>query len=178
MPVEDKARAGVQEMIPDDEITDVALTFPLGYTRMQGAGMLLGGAAMGGGGGFSGVGMVLGSAVGGKLFANLKDMPASIVLAISPTAVYALGRSSSAPWGGHWDDLVPMVRFDRDKLHVDAHQTAMTLEITLTDTEHDVSLELEAKRLGNLDAKAIVELLRLSDAHVEDEVEGEDTESR
>ena len=35
----------------------------------------------------------------------------------------------------------------------------MTLEITLTDTEHDVSVELEAKRLGNLGVKAITDML-------------------
>ena len=35
----------------------------------------------------------------------------------------------------------------------------LTLEITLTDTEHDVFVELEAKRLGNLGIKEITELL-------------------
>ena len=35
----------------------------------------------------------------------------------------------------------------------------MTLEITLTDTEHDVSVELEAKRLGNLGIKEVTRLL-------------------
>jgi hypothetical protein len=35
----------------------------------------------------------------------------------------------------------------------------MSLDITLHDTEHDVSLELEAKRLGNLGITEITDLL-------------------
>jgi hypothetical protein len=38
-------------------------------------------------------------------------------------------------------------------------QRAVTLEITLTDTEHDVFVELEAKRLGNLGVKEVTKLL-------------------
>lgn len=60
---------------------------------------------------------------------------------------------------GHWDNLTPMVRFDRSTLVVEVNQHAVTLDITLTDTEHHVSLQLEAKRMGSLDAKALIELL-------------------
>jgi hypothetical protein len=60
---------------------------------------------------------------------------------------------------GGWDKLTKMVRFDRATLRTDVRQRAVTLEITLTDTEHDVSVELEAKRLGNLGIKTITELL-------------------
>lgn len=154
---EASALAAVQARIPDDTILDVALTYPRGYTRAQAAGGLIGGAA-GGSNNFVGVGVALGTAVGGKLFANLKDLPASIVLAVSPTAVYALGRPSIAVVG-HWDDLTPMVKFDRRTLEVETHQHTVTLDITLRDTEHDVSLPLEAKRVGSLDAKAFVRLL-------------------
>ena len=49
----------------------------------------------------------------------------------------------------------------------------MTLEITLVDTEHDATLELEAKRLGSLDVKALLELLKLSDQHLKDEGDAE-----
>ena len=44
-------------------------------------------------------------------------------------------------------------------LRTDVHQHVATLDITLTDTEHDVSVELEAKRLGNLGVKKVIELL-------------------
>lgn len=154
---EENALEAVQALIPDDSILDVALTYPRGFTRAQAAGSLIGGAA-GSGSSFAGVGMVLGTVMGGTLFANLKDMPASIVLAVSPTAIYALGRPSMALMG-HWDNLTPMVRFDRRTLNVEVNQHAVTLDITLTDTEHDVGLPLEAKRMGSLGAKALIELL-------------------
>ena len=38
-------------------------------------------------------------------------------------------------------------------------------------TEHDATLEFEAKRLGNLDVKAQLELLKLSEAHVGERLE-------
>jgi hypothetical protein len=162
---EEHAHEAVQALVPDDTILDVALTYPRGFTAAQATGAALGSVA-GSGSDFSGVGAALGTVVGGKLFANLMDMPESIVLAVSETAVYTMGRHTAGLVGG-WDDLTPMVRFDRDKLHVDVHQGVVTLEITLTDTEHDVSLELEAKRLGSLDAKAIAELLLLSPRHTD-----------
>ena len=109
--------------------------------------------------------MVVGSMAGGKIFSDLKGMPSSFVLAISATAVYVLGRDTQAAFGG-FDKLQPMLKFDRSKLHVELKQTLATLEITLVDTEHDARLDLEAKRLGNLDVKALLELLMLSDEHL------------
>jgi hypothetical protein len=153
---EQSAREAVQALIRDDTILDVALTYPRGSTKAQ----ALGGAAGGlmAGGDFVGVGVIAGSAVGGKIFNNLKELPPTIVLAVSETAVYTLGRHKMGLVGG-WDKLTKMVKFDRSTLRTDVHQRAVTLEITLTDTEHDVLVELEAKRLGNLGIKAITELL-------------------
>ena len=108
--------------------------------------MALGG-AIGIGSDFQGVGLAIGGVVGGKIFSNLKELPQSFVLAISPTTVYVLGRDKQAPFGG-WDKLQPMIKFDRDKLRVEISQHLVTLDITLVDTEHDATLELEAKRLG------------------------------
>ena len=62
-----------------------------------------------------------------------------------------------------------MIKFDRSTLRVEVHQTLVTLEITLVDTEHDATLELESKRLGNLDVKALLELLKLSEDHLGNE---------
>ena len=169
MTQESEARAAVQALIPDDEIIDVALVYPRGTTRAQGAGMALGGVA-GMGSSFQGVGMIVGSVVGGKIFSDAKELPASFVLAISPTTVYVLGRDTQVLIGG-WDKLQPMVKFDRSKLRVEVHQTLVTLEITLVDTEHDATLELEAKRLGSLDVKALLQLLMLSEAHLGDGAE-------
>ena len=154
---EQSALEAVQALIPDDTIIDVALTHPRGYTKAQGYGMAAGSLA-GFGSDFQGAGAVLGSMAGGKVFGNLKELPQSFVLAISDTTVYVFGRDSMA-LVGHWDDMVKTVKFDRKTLLVSVHQRLATLEITLTDTEHDVSLELEAKRLGNMGVKAITDLL-------------------
>jgi hypothetical protein len=153
---EESAREAVQRLIPDDTIIDVALTYPRGFTKAQAYGIAAGGLI--GGDDFRGVGAMAGSAVGGRIFTNLKELPPSIVLAVSETAVYTLGRQKSGLVGG-WDRLTKMVKFDRRTLRTEVHQHAATLDITLTDTEHDVSVELEAKRLGNLGVKAVVELL-------------------
>ncbi len=168
---EANARAAVQALIPDDEILDVALTYPRGFTQSQGVGMAIGG-AVGMGSDFQGVGLAIGGIAGGKIFSNLKELPQSFVLAISPTTVYVLGRDKQGVFGG-WDRLQPMVRFDRDTLRVEVSQHLVTLDITLVDTEHDARLELEAKRLGTLDVKALLELMKLSDQHLED-AEGEE----
>lgn len=162
---EQSALEAVQALIPNDHILDVALTFPRGMTKSQAVGMSAG-AAIGFGSDFQGLGAVLGSVAGGKVFGNLKELPRSFVLAVSETTVYTFGRDSTSIVG-HWDKMVKMVKFDRRTLLVSVHQRLATLEITLTDTEHHVSLELEAKRLGNLGVKAIVDLL-LSDADAEE----------
>jgi hypothetical protein len=166
---EANARSAVQALIPDDEILDVALTYPRGFTKSQGAGMALGG-AIGFGSGFQAVGLALGGVVGGKVFSNLKELPQSFVLAISPTTVYVLGRDTQVLIGG-WDKLQPMLKFDRSTLRVEVHQTLVTLDIKLVDTEHDATLEVEAKRLGSLDVKALLELLKLSETHLGDKPE-------
>ena len=153
---EQSARDGVQALIPEDTIIDVALTYPRGYTKAQAYGMAAGGLI--GGSDFVGVGAVVGSAVGGRIFTNLKELPPTIVLAVSETAVYTLGRNTMA-LVGHWDKLTKMVKFDRTTLRTEVRQRAVTLEITLTDTEHDVFVELEAKRLGNLGVKEVTGLL-------------------
>jgi hypothetical protein len=153
---EQSARDAVQALIPDDTIIDVALTYPRGYTKSQAYGMAAGGLI--GGSDFVGVGAVAGSAVGGRIFTNLKELPPTIVVAVSETAVYTLGRNKMGLVGG-WDKLTKMVEFQRSTLKTEVRQRTVTLEITLTDTEHDVSVELEAKRLGNLGIKKITELL-------------------
>ena len=168
---EDKARAAVQALIPDDEILDVALTYPRGFTKSQAAGLAVGG-AIGFGSDFQGVATVVGGVVGGKIFANLKEVPQSFVLAVSPTKVYVLGRDSQAAFGG-WNKLQPMIKFDRATLHVELKQTLVTLNITLVDTVTDSSLELEAKRLGTLDVNALVELMMMSNQHIDDAADSE-----
>ena len=114
--------------------------------------------------------------MGGEIFSNLKELPSSFVLAISPTTVYVLGRDKQGPFGG-WDTLQPMIKFDRAKLRVEIKQNLVTLDITLVDTEHDATLDLEAKRLGTLNVKALLELLMLSETPVGDGAEVAEGES-
>ena len=167
---EDSALAAVKALIPDDEILDVALTYPRGYTKAQAVGLLAGG-VIGSGGDFQAVGAVVGGMVGGSIFSNLKDVPKSIVLAVSPSTVYVLGRDTQA-LVGHWDILEPMLKFDRAHLLVEVKQTLATLNITLVDTEHDATLELEAKRMGTLGVKGLLELLAPSDEGENDATAG------
>ena len=110
--------------------------------------------------------------VGGKIFSNLKELPQSVVLAVSPTTVYVLGRDTlgcrrSLGHAPADDQVRPRFLERRVK------QTLATLDITLVDTEHDATLELEAKRLGTLDVKALLELLMLSDEHIDSSVDEE-----
>ena len=90
---ESNARAAVQALIPDDEILDVALTYPRGFTKSQAVGMAAGG-AMGYGERLPGHRLASVGMVGGKIFSNLKELPQSFVLAVSPTTVYVLGRDT------------------------------------------------------------------------------------
>jgi len=166
---EDKARAAVQALIPDDQILDVALTYPRGVTKATAVGIAAG-SAIGFGSDFQGVAAMAGAYAGGKIFSNLKELPQSFVLAISPTMVYVLGRDKQSDFGG-WDTLQPMIKFERRTLHVELQQTLVTLNITLTDTETDSSLELESKRLGTLDVKALLELMMMSEEHLDDDAE-------
>lgn len=154
---ETSALEAVQALVPDDRILDVALTYPRGTTQSEAIGAAAGG-VMGFGSDFQGVSAVLGSVAAGKLFAATNTLPQSIVVAVSDTAVYTLGRDKLGLVGG-WDEMTKLVKFERSKLHLEVKQRVATLEITLTDTEHDVSLELEAKRLGNLGVKEVVALL-------------------
>ncbi|MGZ5302356.1 MAG: hypothetical protein ACXWEJ_11130 [Actinomycetota bacterium] len=157
---EAKLRAAIGQLV-DDDIIDVAVCHPRGYTRAQGAGSLLGGAA-GSTGNFAGVGMVLGTAVGGRLFAPLKDMPPRIGLAVTADAVYAVSMELRG-----FDNMTPMVKFERADTKVELSQHVMVKHLTLTDTEHDVSLLLETKMLNNYDIKAFAELLQIGPSHVE-----------
>ena len=66
----------MQALIPDDTIIDVALTYPRGFTKSQAYGIAAGGLI--GGDDFRGVGAMAGSAVGAKIFTDLKELPPTI----------------------------------------------------------------------------------------------------
>ena len=59
-----------------------------------------------------------------------------------------------------FDHLVPMVTFDRAATRVELQTHGIVKYLTITDTEHDVSLNLEAKMVNNYDVNAFAELLQ------------------
>ena len=154
---EDKALEGVRRAIPNDEILDVALTFPRGTAITQGAGMAIGGLA-GAGSNMAGIGQTAGYLAANAVNQSASGLPPSIVLAVSPTTVYALGRPTAAPFR-HWDDLTPLTQFDRSTLRVEHHHAGPIVEIHLSDTASSKSLSVEAKPIGNLGVTNVLALL-------------------
>jgi hypothetical protein len=158
MSTEQHARQGAQSVVPDDEILDVAVVMPRGSTF---AGVL--GAAAGVAGGPSGSTTAWGVA-GGMLAqranAASKGSYPSIVLAVSATRLYVLGRQSTGLVGG-WKKLHPVAYIERSNLAVDRHQRGTVRVIALTDTTTGTRLEFEAQNIGGLGLK---DLLRELDA--------------
>ena len=77
--------------------------------------------------------------------------------------LYAItGTYFAEPWQGY---------------NIAAVGTASALTFTFVDTEHDASLDLEAKRLGTLDVKALLELLKPTETHIGDGAEVAEGES-
>ena len=159
----------------DDTINDVAEFQPKGTagTAVAGAaaGSLAGGAVSGGNSWGNTFGAVGGAAAGKVLVGLGKDLPPRICVAVSPTEVYLLGMKA---YGYHVD---PIAKIDRDKLGVEIHQRVSVRTVVLEDLETGHKFPLEAPKLNFYHAKAMVELLMMSDAHHEEEVEEEDSEA-
>lgn len=155
------ALAAVRTKIPDDTIREAALAFPRGQTATVGTSMVLGAAlgAAGGGRVFVGVGEAVGYLGARAATEGAGHAPASIVLALSDTALYTLARDRQGLVGG-WKSMTPMVRFELDTLDVRHERRGVLVDITLHDTTHDVTVELESKLLGNM---GINDLLRRLD---------------
>ena len=152
----------------DDTISDVAEFQPKGTAAATGAGAAAG-SMVGGGATGSNWGTAIGTAGGaaaGKAMLGIgKDLPPRICVAISPTDVYLLGMKAH---GYHVD---PMAKIDREKLGVEVHQRMTVRTVVLEDVETGHRFPLEAPRLNFYHAKAMVELLMMSDEHHEEEIE-------
>lgn len=149
---EKKARAGAQALIPDDTITDVALTVPHGATMASVLGAAVGGSITQGTGGTNGAWVPMGMVVGERVAATKAGLPLSIVLAASPTAVYALGRHRTGPFMG-WKKLSPLLKIDRTHLEIRHRRHFSYREIDLIDTTTGAKLRVEAQDIGNLGIK-------------------------
>ncbi|MEA3501829.1 MAG: hypothetical protein U9R47_03580 [Actinomycetota bacterium] len=158
----------------DASISDVAEFNPKGSAGASAAGAaagsLAGGAATGGDGWGRSIGATGGLAAGRAMMGLSKDLPPRICVAVSPDEVYLLGMKA---YGYHVD---PIAKIHRDKLGVEIHQRVSVRTVVLEDLETGHKFPLEVKRLNFYHAKAMVELLMMSDAHHEEEIEEEHPE--
>lgn len=143
---EEKAREGAQAAVPDDEIIDVAVVMPRGSTF---SGVLGAAAGVGLGGDNSTAWGVTGGIVGQRMNSASKGSYPSIVLAVSATRLYVLGRTRTGVVGG-WKDLHPVAHIERRDLGVQRHQHGTVRVIELTDTSSGTTLEFEVLNIGGL----------------------------
>ena len=170
---ENKLRKAAIEATGDHTIADVAEFMPKGTAAATGAGAAVGSIAGGGATGSnwgSAIGTAGGAAAGKAMLGLGKDLPPRICVAISPSEVYLLGMKT------HGYYVEPLAKIDRDKLGVEVHQRVTVRTVVLEDIETGHKFPLEAPRLNFYHAKAMVELLMMSDEHHEEEVEEEEVE--
>jgi hypothetical protein len=153
-PREDSARAGASRAVGQD-VLDVALVSPRGSTfaRVLGAsaGSALGGSNQASWG-------VAGALIADKLNSRAAGSDPTTVLALTEDKLHVLGRNSTA-LVGHWDDLQIVATILRSTLAVARHHRGTTLVVELTDTTTGVTLEFEARPLGNLGVKDLLRQL-------------------
>jgi len=159
----------------DELITDVAEFNPKGSAGASAAGAAAGSLAGGATTGGSGWGKSLGAAGGmaaGRAFMGIgEDLPPRVCVAVSPDEVYLLGMNAM---GYHVD---PLAKIDRSQLGVEIHQRVSVRTVVLEDLETGHKFPLEVKRLNFYHAKAMVELLMMSEAHQEEEVDNDELEA-
>ena len=164
---EEKLMKAAIEATGDTSINDVAEFQPKGTAAATGAGAaagsLAGGAATDSNWGTA-IGTTGGAAAGKALIGIGKDLPPRICVAVSPSEVYLLGMKA---YGYH---VNPIAKIHRDQLGVEVHQRMTVRTIVLEDIETGHKFPLEAPRLNVYHAKAMVELLMMSDEHHDEEL--------
>jgi hypothetical protein len=169
MSKEEELMQAVIAVTGDETITDVAEFNPKGSAGASAAGAaagsLAGGAATGSNSWGQTIGAAGGMAAGRAMMGMSKDLPPRICVAISPDEVYLLGMRAM---GYHVD---PIAKIDRGQLGVEVHQRVSCRTVVLEDLETGHKFPLEVKRLNLYHAKAMVELLMMSEAHQEEEIE-------
>ncbi|ROP74065.1 hypothetical protein [Curtobacterium sp. PhB115] len=151
---EEHAREGAQSVIPDDEILDVAVVMPRGSTFASVLGSVAGVEAGGALGNTTAWG-VTGGLLGQRANSARRGSYPSIVLAVSATRLYVLGRTTTALVGG-WKNLHPVAHIDRSQLSVRRHHRGTVAVIELTDDSTGVTLEFEAMNFGGLGLKDLL----------------------
>lgn len=143
---EEHAREGAQSLLVDDEVIDVAVVMPRGSTKSGVLGAALG---VGLGGNNQMAWGVAGSMLAQRAHSASQGSYPSIVLAVSATKLYVLGRRMTGLVGG-WKDLALVAHIDRGDLKIDTRHSGTVRVIELTDTTTGNVLEFEAQNIGGL----------------------------
>lgn len=152
MSQEVKARAGAQAAVPGDQVLDVAVVMPRGSTV---SGMLGAAAGVAAGGGNSTAWGVGGGMIGQRVNAASRGSFPSVVLALSASTLYVLGRDRDGLVGG-WKHLHPVAHIDRSDLEVQHRRHAAVHIVELTDRRSGATLEFEARHVGGLGLKGLL----------------------
>lgn len=158
----------------DEKINDVAEFHPKGTAAATGAGAALGSLAGGQTGSDWGqaIGSTIGAVGGAAARAATSGMPAQVCVAVSPEEVYVLGMPTVGI-----KNLDPIAKIHRSSLGVEVHQRLTVRTVVLEDLETGHRFELEAQRLNFYHAKAMIELLMVSDHHHDEERDPIEAES-
>jgi hypothetical protein len=166
---EEKLMKAVIAATGDESIGDVAEFNPKGSAGATAAGSvagsIAGGAATGGDSWGRSFGAAGGAAAGRAMMGLSEDLPPRVCVAVSPDEVYLFGMRAM----GYRVD--PLAKIHRNRLGVEIHQRVSVRTVVLEDLETGHKFPLEVKRLNLYHAKAMVELLMMSDKHHEDEIE-------
>lgn len=177
MSFEANLMAEAQRVAGDDTIQEVADFQPKGTAGAAAAGAaagaVLGGAAVDGDGLGDSLAQSAGAA-GGALAGRAvvhhgRKLPLHLAVAVSPTEVFVFGMKGSG-WSPH---LELLGKIDRDKLGVEVHQRISVRTVVLEDLETETKYELEVGRLNFFHAKALVELLMMSESYHDEELSEE-----
>ena len=133
-------------------VLDVADVMPRGSTF---ASVLGAAAGVAGGGSNTMAWGVTGGMIGERVNAASKGSYPSIVLALSPTRLYVLGRKRTGLVGG-WKDLHPVAHIERDDLEVKRRRRGTVSVLELTDKTTSTTLEFEAQNIGGLGLKELL----------------------
>ena len=173
MSFEERLRESARKETGDDSILDVAEFHPRGLAAAAGAGAGVG-SALGG----SATDSMLGSAVGGAGgaaagmagVAGARGLPMRIGVAVSSESVYLLDIEGMTDV----DDVELLAQLDRSKIGVEVHARAFNRVVVLEDLGSGHRYEMEAPRIGPFHAKALIELLTLSEPHIAAEETAQD----
>ncbi len=98
---------------------------------------------------------MVGALVGSRVNAASKGSYPSLVLALSRTRLYVLGREHAGLVRG-FKNLHPVAHVERENLEVTQHRRGTVRVIGLTDTTNGTTLEVEAQTVGGLGLKDLL----------------------